>query len=72
MPNTAVGARASYPESWPFYVLGKKPPHLSHKTKCQRPVLPTGVAGTCSVLGVSTLGLLNDNQSELVFGQPLW
>lgn len=40
MPDTAVGVRASYPESWPFYVLGKKSPHLSQKTNVKEPFTP--------------------------------
>lgn len=43
MPDTSVGVRASYPESWPFYVLGKTPPHLSHKTNVKDPVSPLGL-----------------------------
>lgn len=43
MPDTAVGVRASYPESWPFYVLGEEPPHLSRKTNAKDPLAPLGL-----------------------------
>lgn len=43
MPDRAAGVRASYSESWPFYVLGKKPPQLSCKTSVKEPFTPLGL-----------------------------